>query len=629
MNEENPDKVSENPEKIVDNSDKINENPEIIVEDPAKIVENPEKIVENPEKIVENPDKITENPPAVSDCEVRSLLSRAPDNLPFLSGNEQSPSGSGIVSTLSPIRNIILRKGQIVRASSSNSSTIFIPPKSNSLSLLNVSQSATKFSTSAVQLPKILGNKITVLKSPGKSLLSSDLTGHSLNVVNVKGAITSTEISASPSVTRPPLPDEAPVQTQSPHKVRLSLSSAGSRIIPHVSPSAKSTRLMVLKGTGSSAAISPTTVNKNSPAANSPVVAKLLLKSDKPDELGQKRKLPSEARMILPQSVRGVCMVSGGQSVTIPGLLVLLFFSSFHLSLQSKYLVAINSPSTTKSPAASSVSPAVVSEGSSETKAAFPATESTPEAPVLKRRQVINNRRPCNCTKSQCLKLYCDCFANGEFCSNCHCTNCLNNLTNELDRSRAIKSCLERNPMAFQPKIGKGRADTERLHNKGCNCKKSSCLKNYCECYEARVSCTVRCKCVGCRNTEADRNHRNRGHLQSLVSTNATPSSNSCSNQICEYPNDSLSSGSEETDEKSDNKRLPGFLLSEEVIEAVTKCLIADTVELSRKVPRDSECIQMTLVSEFGRCLDRIIDVLLSQHSAVYEDCKIFLMMTD
>ncbi|KRZ67466.1 Protein lin-54 [Trichinella papuae] len=595
MNEENSDKITEKPEKIVENSDIINENPERIVEDPDKIVENPEKIVENPEKIVENPQKIIENPPTVSDSEVRSLLARASDNLPFLSENEQSSSGSGIISTLSPIRNIILKKGQIVRASSSNSSTIFIPPKSNSLSLLNVPQSVTKFSTSAVQLPKILGNKITVLKSPGKSLLSSDLIGHSLNVVNVKGAITSTEISASPSVTRPPLPDEAPVQTHSPHKVRLSLSSAGSRIIPHVSPSSKSTRLMVLKGTGSStAAISPTTVNKSSPAANSPVVAKLLLKSDKADEIGQKRKLPSEARMILPQSVRGVCMVSGGQSVTIP--------------------VAINSPSSTKSPAASSVSPAVVSEvnGSSETKAAFTASESTPETPVLKRRQVINNRRPCNCTKSQCLKLYCDCFANGEFCSNCHCTNCLNNLTNELDRSRAIKSCLERNPMAFQPKIGKGRADTERLHNKGCNCKKSSCLKNYCECYEARVSCTVRCKCVGCRNTEADRNHRNRGHLQSLVSSNATPSSNSCSNQICEYPNDSLSSGSEETDEKSDNKRLPGFLLSEEVIEAVTKCLIADAAELSRKVPRDSECIQMTLVSEFGRCLDRIIDVLLS-----------------
>ncbi|XP_003380994.1 conserved hypothetical protein, partial [Trichinella spiralis] len=238
----------------------------------------------------------------------------------------------------------------------------------------------------------------------------------------------------------------------------------------------------------------------------------------------------------------------------------------------SKDIVAINSPSTTKSPVASSVSPAV---GSNETKAAFPATESTPEAPVLKRRQVINNRRPCNCTKSQCLKLYCDCFANGEFCSNCHCTNCLNNLTNELDRSRAIKSCLERNPMAFQPKIGNKTSEImakDELTLNGCTTR-DAIVKSQ----AARVSCTVRCKCVGCRNTEADRNHRNRGHLQSLVSSNATPTSNSCSNQICEYPNDSLSSGSEETDEKSDNKRLPGFLLSEEVIEAVTKCLIADT----------------------------------------------------
>ena len=25
----------------------------------------------------------------------------------------------------------------------------------------------------------------------------------------------------------------------------------------------------------------------------------------------------------------------------------------------------------------------------------------------------VRPRKPCNCTKSQCLKLYCDCFANG------------------------------------------------------------------------------------------------------------------------------------------------------------------------------------------------------------------------
>ena len=49
---------------------------------------------------------------------------------------------------------------------------------------------------------------------------------------------------------------------------------------------------------------------------------------------------------------------------------------------------------------------------------------------------------------------YCDCFANGEFCHNCNCTNCANNLVHEEERSRAIKSCLDRNPMAFHPKIG-------------------------------------------------------------------------------------------------------------------------------------------------------------------------------
>ena len=63
----------------------------------------------------------------------------------------------------------------------------------------------------------------------------------------------------------------------------------------------------------------------------------------------------------------------------------------------------------------------------------------------------VRPRKPCNCTKSQCLKLYCDCFANGgsraalrvtnwifvgEFCFNCNCNNCLNNLQNEEERQK-------------------------------------------------------------------------------------------------------------------------------------------------------------------------------------------------
>ncbi|KAG5834377.1 hypothetical protein ANANG_G00260880 [Anguilla anguilla] len=101
-------------------------------------------------------------------------------------------------------------------------------------------------------------------------------------------------------------------------------------------------------------------------------------------------------------------------------------------------------------------------------------------------------RKPCNCTKSQCLKLYCDCFANGEFCNNCNCTNCFNNLEHETERLKAIKACLDRNPEAFKPKIGKGKeGESDRRHSKGCNCKRSGCLKNYCECYEASAE-TIR-----------------------------------------------------------------------------------------------------------------------------------------
>ena len=38
---------------------------------------------------------------------------------------------------------------------------------------------------------------------------------------------------------------------------------------------------------------------------------------------------------------------------------------------------------------------------------------------------------------------YCDCFANGEFCSNCNCVNCSNNMEHEKERSKAIKVCVK------------------------------------------------------------------------------------------------------------------------------------------------------------------------------------------
>ena len=35
-------------------------------------------------------------------------------------------------------------------------------------------------------------------------------------------------------------------------------------------------------------------------------------------------------------------------------------------------------------------------------------------------------------------------------------------------------------------------------HKRGCNCKRSMCLKKYCECYQANVGCSSGCQCEGC-----------------------------------------------------------------------------------------------------------------------------------
>ena len=101
----------------------------------------------------------------------------------------------------------------------------------------------------------------------------------------------------------------------------------------------------------------------------------------------------------------------------------------------------------------------------------------------------------CNCKKSKCLKLYCECFAALRYCNGCNCLECHNNVAHEKERQRAVVVTKERNSQAFQSKVNETHG-----HTSGCNCKKTQCLKKYCECFEGSVFCGDNCKCLNCEN---------------------------------------------------------------------------------------------------------------------------------
>ncbi len=174
--------------------------------------------------------------------------------------------------------------------------------------------------------------------------------------------------------------------------------------------------------------------------------------------------------------------------------------------------------------------------------------------------------------------------------------SCLNRSETEDKRQAAIQSTLDRNPKAFCNKVQLKSVGVDSTHAVGCNCKKSACLKKYCECFQLGMTCSGRCKCVSCLNfdgsedlAKAKRKGSRSGHVRVLPKPRPLSApeptikvlpvlNRECTTTVGEGDNTSVGGeGGDKEDAEYGNKSMPSSENKEQVSRSLL-CLLPDAV---------------------------------------------------